>query len=352
MFNSSNYLENKIVDAVLRGQAFAPPATLYFSYLKCDAVRANSTAVTLNMTLGVLCNDSRIHLYKVTTAGTTASSLGSLFTGTADEVVADGTAVLTEQTSPLDAGTAAVEPTGGSYARASLACSLTNFAGTQGAGTTAVSSGTTRTTSNNVVVTWPTPSASWGSQWGVAVYDAASAGNMLMWGPLTAIQQMVTGDTITFAAGAATFQLVGAWKNGFANSVIDWLFRGRALLTLGADIFVGLMTDTPSHTVAGAEVVGGGYARVAVPRTLAAWSGTQAAGSTAASTGTTGQSSNNASVVFPVPSVGWGTVQSTELFDSASGGVSLFFGALSAPKTIIAGNSVPFAPDGLRVRVS
>lgn len=108
---------------------------------------------------------------------------------------------------PSDTGPG-TEVTGGAYARPSVACSLANFAGTQGAGTTTVSTGNTGQTSNNTVITFPPPSANWGTITHMAICDALTAGNMLLWGALTAPKTVNSGDAAPqFSAGALTFQL-------------------------------------------------------------------------------------------------------------------------------------------------
>lgn len=89
----SDFAENKIIDAVFRGQALGAPATLYVG----------------------------------------------LFTA-----------------APSDAG-GGVEVTGGSYARVAVVSNLANWAGTQAAASTVASSGTSGTTSNNAKITFPPP---------------------------------------------------------------------------------------------------------------------------------------------------------------------------------------------------
>lgn len=123
------------------------------------------------------------------TAGTSAAAQSTLFPGTANEVITDGTAGFTEQQLALDAGTAQVEPSGSNYARVGVAASLANFAGTQGATSTSASTGISGTTSNNVVITFPAPGASaWGNVWAVQTYDAATGGNCLYVAPMPSVQ--------------------------------------------------------------------------------------------------------------------------------------------------------------------
>lgn len=141
----SDYLENKIIDWLFRGQAFTPPVNLHF-------------------------------------------------------------ALLTVNTD--DDGSPLTEVSGGSYARVSVTASLANFAGTQSPGTTVVSSGNSGTTSNNNAITFPAPTANWGSVVGMAIYDASTGGNMLIYQALTLPKTVNNGDSApSFAVGAFTFQV-------------------------------------------------------------------------------------------------------------------------------------------------
>lgn len=139
----SDYLENKLVDHVFRGQSYTAPATVYVALF--------TTA----------CSDS--------TGGT--------------------------------------EVSGGSYARPGLATSLANWAGTQGAGTTAVSSGVSGTTSNNAAITFSTPTANWGTVTYIGLMDASSGGNLLICTALTVGKTINTGDAVSFPAGSLTNQV-------------------------------------------------------------------------------------------------------------------------------------------------
>lgn len=108
---------------------------------------------------------------------------------------------------PGDAG-GGTEVTGGSYARVAVASSLANYAGTQAAASTVASSGTTGTTSNNGTITFPAPTANWGSVTHFGIYDATAAGNLLFWGALTTPKTVNNGDAApSFAIGAFTLQI-------------------------------------------------------------------------------------------------------------------------------------------------
>jgi len=95
-------------------------------------------------------------------------------------------------TAPSDSG-GGTEVTGGSYARVNLAPLDTNWAATQG-GTTGNSSGTGGVTSNAVAITFPAPTANWGTVTHFAILDASVGGNMLIWDALVASRTILSGD--------------------------------------------------------------------------------------------------------------------------------------------------------------
>jgi hypothetical protein len=148
---------------------------------------------------------------------------------------------------------------------------------------------------------------------------------------------------------------MSAQSDNFENKLIDWLFRGQALGLNGstagagsgpATLYVSLKTAADSDSAQGAEVSGGGYARVAVSSSMANWAGTQGPGTTAVSSGTSGTTSNNGTLTFPTPSAAWGQAIGFGIHDSATGGIELYYGALGTPKTINNGDPAPYFPPG------
>lgn len=128
------------------------------------------------------------------------------------------------------------------------------------------------------------------------------------------------------------------------NKVIDALFRGQAL-GVPATWYVALYTSDPTETgAAGTEITGGSYARVAVTASLANFAGTQSAGSTTASSGTGGQTSNNAAITFPAPTANWGVASHFGILDASTAGNAWIYGALTTPKTINNGDPAPSFP--------
>ena len=115
------------------------------------------------------------------------------------------------------------------------------------------------------------------------------------------------------------------------------LFR-TATFTKPTVLGIGLHTADPTDAASGAEVSGGGYARVARNPLDANWS-----------TITNGVQ-NAAAVTFPTPSGAWGTATHFSIWDATSGGNLLVHAALTLPKIIGATDPAPsFAIGALQV---
>lgn len=94
------------------------------------------------------------------------------------------------------------EVTGGSYARVANNPANANWNGTHG-NTTGASSGTGGNIDNAGAITFPTPTANWGTITHFAILDATSGGNMLIYGALTASKTVNNGDPApSFPAGS------------------------------------------------------------------------------------------------------------------------------------------------------
>lgn len=141
---------------------------------------------------------------------------------------------------------------------------------------------------------------------------------------------------------------MSAMSDYLENKLVDQLFRGQAAPTT-TNLYVGLLTAAPSDSGGGTEVTGNNYSRVTVASSLANWAGTQSAGSTVASSGTGGQTSNNNAITFATPSGTWGTVTHFGIYDAASAGNLLFYGALTIAKTINQSDTVTFPAGSLTI---
>jgi hypothetical protein len=101
---------------------------------------------------------------------------------------------------PSDSG-GGTEVTGGSYSRINLPPLDTNWTATQG-GTSGNSSGSTGFTANALAITFPAPTANWGTITHFAILDASSGGNLWIWDALTASRTVLSGDPApSFAIG-------------------------------------------------------------------------------------------------------------------------------------------------------
>ena len=146
---------------------------------------------------------------------------------------------------------------------------------------------------------------------------------------------------------------MAAASNFLENQLVDHILRGQTFSsTAPASFWIALYTAAPTDAGGGTEVTGNNYARVAVPRTLAVWAGTHGAGTTVASTGTGGVTSNNTTITFPVPSGLWGTVTHFGILDAVTGGNLILHGALTVARTINTGNTVSFAPGQLVITIA
>lgn len=103
---------------------------------------------------------------------------------------------------PSDAG-GGTEVSGNAYARVKAAAgasqALTDWKSTQN--DSLASSGTTGNTTNTNAITFPTPTATWGTVTHFGIYDASTGGNLLFWGALTISKTINQSDTVTFPSG-------------------------------------------------------------------------------------------------------------------------------------------------------
>lgn len=111
-----------------------------------------------------------------------------------------------------------------------------------------------------------------------------------------------------------------SFSNFLENKVLLHVF-GATPYTAPATLYVGLFTSNPGEAGGGTEVSGGSYARQTAAFTVAA-----------------NLASNTAAVEFPTASASWGTITHAAIFDAATGGNMLAYGALTASKTIATGD--------------
>lgn len=167
-------------------------------------VRANSTAYSLGDRVQLGTSD--LNLYEVITAGTSAGSPPTFNTNLGDTTTDGGVTWLTlkqgwpkrplhvslHTADPTDAGTG-TEVSGGSYARVARAPSNANWSG---------ASATDGLTDNAAAITFPAPTANWGTVTHLGIWDRATGGNLITHGVLTTPRVINNGDAAPlFSAG-------------------------------------------------------------------------------------------------------------------------------------------------------
>jgi hypothetical protein len=156
--------------------------------------------------------------------------------------------------------------------------------------------------------------------------------------------KFITRTFAVFALAIAALLPLPAAAQAFTdyaeNRLVDALFRGQSL-GAPATWYIGLLTAACSDSSPGTEVTGGSYARVAVTASLANFAGTQSAGSTAASSGSSGVTSNNAAITFPAPTANWGPVSHFGWYDASTSGNQWVCVTLTTSKTVNNGDAAP-----------
>jgi len=124
-----------------------------------------------------------------------------------------------------------------------------------------------------------------------------------------------------------------ALSNTAENRALDWLM-GNSTTAPTTPLKIALVTANGDDTTAGTEVTGGSYARQTL--TVGAASG--------------GATSNSADLSFTgMPAC---TVVGVEVWDSAGTPVRLWYGALTASRTVAAGDEVRLVAGALSLSLS
>ncbi|MGA1856918.1 hypothetical protein VH569_13125 [Azospirillum sp. 11R-A] len=123
-------------------------------------------------------------------------------------------------------------------------------------------------------------------------------------------------------------------SNYLRNKLIDHV-NGKAAYTMPAAVYVAALTSASTVTTPGTEVstTSTGYARQAITSAMSASSN--------------GTSANTAAIVLGPATASWGTVTDWAIFDALTGGNMLWFGSLSASKTIGSADELKFAAGSL-----
>ena len=130
-------------------------------------------------------------------------------------------------------------------------------------------------------------------------------------------------------------------SNYLENELLDHLFGcGSKNYIPPSNIYLALSTADPGESGATiSEPSGGGYVRVSTNNST--WG-----------TATSGSLSNSVSIDFPEATSSWGTITHFALYDAASGGNMLAYGALTSSQSVTVGKTVRFGTDALTVSLT
>ncbi|MFD1627648.1 phage tail fiber protein [Azospirillum griseum] len=128
-------------------------------------------------------------------------------------------------------------------------------------------------------------------------------------------------------------------SNYLRNKLLDHA-NGKTAYAMPTTVYLAALTSASTVSASGTEVstTSTGYARQAITATM--------------SVSSNGASSNATAVVFGPASSAWGTITDYAIFDAATGGNMLWFGTLSAAKTIASADELKFAAGQLSQSLS
>jgi hypothetical protein len=123
-----------------------------------------------------------------------------------------------------------------------------------------------------------------------------------------------------------------AKSNYLENKLIDHVLRNVAF-TSPTTVYLALYTTDPTEADSGTEVAGGSYARQAITF----------------SAPVNGATDNSAAIVFPTATGSWGTITHVVIRDALTVGNPLYYGPLTASKTVASGDRFEVDPGELDV---
>lgn len=211
------------------------------------------------------------------------------------------------------------EVSAGVYARAAVTNNSSNFP--------AAESGV-KSTVNPIVFLNPADNPDWGEVAKAGIFDALSAGNLLVYADLTVPRTIYAGDGVSFNAFTIDFLNVAGNRvsNYLSTKLADHVFGGPNYTrpaTVYLALFTGAITDESDIGSTVNEVGGGSYARLAITNNNVNWP-----------SAVDGEKHNGTELSFATATGSWGSVASWGLYDSSSSGNLLFFGNFDTPRTV------------------
>lgn len=126
-----------------------------------------------------------------------------------------------------------------------------------------------------------------------------------------------------------------AMSNYLENVLVNATLRGQTY-TAPTTVYLALFTSDPTDAATGTEVLNGGYDRQIITFAMPS----------------NGAASNGADVIFPIASASWGTVTHIAIYDAQTAGNMLYYGQLTASKTIASGDQLRVAAGDITVTLA
>lgn len=182
------------------------------------------------------------------------------------------------------------------------------------------------------------------THWGV--FDAATVGNLMAHGALTATKTINNGDTPSVASGEVTISVsAGEVSNYLANLFLDFAFRNQAFSAPAT--YVALTTATIADSDTGTSITepaGGSYARKQVNVN----GGASPTWDLASGTSPT-LVDNTHQIDMPTATASWGTVVAVAICDAATLGNLLFYDNAMTDSAVDNGDTASFAVGALDI---
>jgi hypothetical protein len=131
--------------------------------------------------------------------------------------------------------------------------------------------------------------------------------------------------------------MAGSKSDYLENELLDHVL-GNAAYSAPSTTYIALFTTAPTDAGGGTEVSGGAYARVAFANNATNWP--------AASGGT---KQNGVAITYTQATADWGTVVAFAIMDALTVGNILYWGDLTASKSVENGDTAEFAINGITV---
>lgn len=125
-------------------------------------------------------------------------------------------------------------------------------------------------------------------------------------------------------------------KSDYLELALLNLVLGASAYSAPATLYVALYTVAPTDSGGGTEVTGGSYARKSVTNSLSEWPSAN-------------PKQNANAITFVQATADWGTVVAFGIFDAVSGGNLLYWGDLTASKSVENGDTAEFAANGITI---